>query len=620
MQGKPLLKPLLLVTAVVLVMCVLAVVVGVTYGSTSPVISDSHEKTDESLQYKPSSFHQFEAGSNFGPGGRGWGTAGTSDSQLGEFSEAGISSDGVPCADVARTILLKNGTAADAAIAGLFCVGVINTQSMGLGGGFLATYYDRDTRTAYTLDAREAAPLRASQNMYGGDNLLSRKGGLAVAVPGEVRGYKALYDRFGGSVPWRDLVEPTILICEEGHRVNWHMARALEYNEDDIKQEPTMSVFINPETGTVYKEGELLKRPDLAKTLRAIQDDPDALYSGALKDDLLLDLNEHGSIIEEKDITDYQAKWRDPVSVNLSNGGYTLYSMPPPGSGLILAFILNILDDFNLDAASVTGKASIVAHQRIVEAFKYAYAKRTELGDSDFTDMTELLTQLTSDEYAAQVRAGLSTTSTSHDPLHYGAVAAPPPEDHGTAHFSLLSPNGDAIAVTSTINLYMGAGIRGRRTGILFNDEMDDFSSPNITNYFGIPPSKANFIRPGKRPLSSMSPAVIVDSQGDVRLVLGAAGGTKIPSGIANVILHNLWFGKNIKEAVDVRRFHHQLYPMTLMYEHGFNETLIAELAALGHKLQEFSVGGSVVCAVAVEHGSVFANSDFRKAGQVRGY
>ncbi|XP_018021651.1 glutathione hydrolase 1 proenzyme isoform X2 [Hyalella azteca] len=571
----------------VVIVCVVAVSVGLTYGSnaddaSAPIFYQSNKGSpiEKSLQYKATAFDQFEAGSNFGPGGRGWGTIGASDSVLGEYSKAAVSADGVPCAEVARDILLKNSTAADAAIAGMFCLGVINTQSMGLGGGFLATYYDRASRTAYTLDAREVAPYRASQDMFHGSSKLSQKGGLAVAVPGEVRGYKALYDRFGGGLPWADLVAPAIRICEEGYRVNWHLARALHKNQDAIKKEPSMSVFLDPTTGNVLKEGDLLRRPDLAATLRVIQRDPDALYTGVLRDDVLKDLHDHGSIIDEKDLLDYQAKWRDPVNAGLSNGGYTLYSMPVPGSGHILAFILNILDDFNLNSESIKSPKSLVTHQRIVEAFKYAYAKRTELGDSDFTNIKKLLEQLSSESYAAQVRAVLTTSSTSHDPHDYGAVAAPPPGDHGTSHFSLLAPNGDAVAVTSTINVYFGAGFRGQRTGIIFNDEMDDFSSPNITNYFGIPPSTANFIRPGKRPLSSMAPTVIVDARGDVRLVLGAAGGSKIPSGIANVVMHNLWFGSNIKQAIDARRFHHQLYPMALMYEHGFNQTLMQQLSA----------------------------------------
>ncbi|KAK3853171.1 hypothetical protein Pcinc_040274 [Petrolisthes cinctipes] len=405
--------------------------------------------------------------------------------------------------------------------------------------------------------------------MYHGNASLMTKGGLAVGVPGEVRGYRALYERFGGRVAWGDLIAPTLKLCEEGHRVNWHMARALLMNAEAIKNEPSMSVFLDPTTGDVYKEGDTLKRPQLAQTLRTLQTDPDALYTGQLADRLAQDIQSYDGIITQQDLMSYTAEWKEAINVSLTNGDYHMYSIEPPGSGLILGFILNILDGYLLTEDSVSGgESSVLTHHRITEAFKWAYAKRTELGDADFVDMTELKKNLTSDAFADAIRLLITDNRTFQDAEHYGAVTAQR-DNHGTAQFSLLAPNGDAVSVTSTINLYFGAGFRSVQTGIVLNDEMDDFSAPNITNYFGIPPSPANFIRPGKRPLSSMCPAVFVDSSGSVRLITGAAGGTKISSGTAWSSLRNLWFGEDIKEAIDARRIHHQLFPMTLGYEEG---------------------------------------------------
>ncbi|KAG0719917.1 Glutathione hydrolase 1 proenzyme [Chionoecetes opilio] len=489
-------------------------------------------------------------------------------SELGEFASGAVSADGQPCAQIATNVLRKNGSAADATIAGLFCVGVVNTQSMGLGGGFFLTYYERSSGKAYTLNARETAPGAAFEDMYHGNEDLMEKGGMAVAVPGELRGYRELYTRFGGQIPWSDLLEPTIKLCEEGHTVNWHMARALRFNRESILSEPSMSVFINPDSGDVYKEKEVLKRPQLAKTLRVIQDYPDALYSGQLADKLADDIQELGGIITSEDLRNYKPEWREAMNVSLQNGNMRMFSILPPGSGLILGFILNILDEYGMTTESMNEGQKILTHHRITEAMKWAYAKRTELGDSNYVNITEFARNLTSDAFAKSVQSQIMDDQTFQDPGHYGAITTTK-EDHGTAHLSLLAPNGDAVAVTSTINLYFGAGIRSKQTGIVLNDEMDDFSAPNITSYFGLPPSPANFIRPGKRPLSSMCPAVFIDSEGDVRLVIGAAGGTKISSGVAWVSLNNLWLGDNIKEAIDARRIHHQLFPMTLDYETG---------------------------------------------------
>ncbi|XP_042208177.1 scoloptoxin SSD14-like isoform X2 [Homarus americanus] len=553
---------------------------------------------------------------------------------LGKYGTAAVSADGAPCAQIATEILQKNGSAADATIAGLFCVGVVNTQSMGLGGGFFMTYYDRATGKAYSLNARESAAAAAYEDMYHGNgNLMevakrrwwadtkpSLKGGLAVAVPGELRGYYQLYERFGGKIPWADLIDPTIKLCEEGHRVNWHMARALKFNAKAIKNEPSMSVFINPDTKDVYQEGDILKRPQLSETLRVIQNDPDALYTGQLAYKLAQDIQSFGGIITAEDLRRYTPVWKDAVNVSIEQGDYTLYSVPPPGSGLIVGFILNIMDEYKLTPDSMNEKNIILTHQRLTEAMKWAYAKRTELGDADFVDMTELTRNLTSDDFAKSIRNQIMDNYTFQDPEHYGAITSVQ-DNHGTAHFSLLAPNGDAVSVTSTVNLYFGAGIRSLQTGIVLNDEMDDFSAPNITSFFGIPPSPANFIRPGKRPLSSMCPVVLVDKNGDVRLVVGAAGGTKISSAVAWVSIRNLWLGNNIKEAVDARRIHHQLFPMELNYEDGTLSEIVDGLQAIGHKTKQFGVGGSVICAIAREQdGKIYANSDFRKSGEVDGF
>ena len=212
--------------------------------------------------------------------------------------------------------------------------------------------------------------------------------------------------------------------------------------------------------------------------------------------------------------------------------------MPAPGSGVLTAYILNILEGF-ADLRTSKGKETLTYH-RIAEAFKHAYAQRTKLADPDFQpEVIELMKNLTSEQLATETRAKINDSFTSNDPEYYGAVTYTP-EDQGTSHVSVLDGDGLAVAATSTVNLRFGAGFISEQTGILLNDEMDDFSSPNVTNYFGVPPSPANFIRPGKRPLSSMTPTVVTESStGKVRAVVGAAGGTKITTSTAYVTLQN---------------------------------------------------------------------------------
>ncbi|RXG60978.1 Gamma-glutamyltranspeptidase 1 [Armadillidium vulgare] len=299
---------------------------------------------------------------------------------------------------LAMDIIRANGSPADAAIAAQFCLGVVVAESMGIGGGFFLTYYDRPSRKAYVLDAREKAPSLASENMFEGNDNAS------------------MY---------------------EGIPVSQHMALALSVQREWVLNEPSMSSFINPSTGDVYKEGEIMKRPKLVPTLRELQKDPDALYTGSLSDGPL---------------------WKEPVTVSLENGGYKMYAPPPPASGIILGYILNILDNYNFTSESLNDDNLVTTNQRIVEAFKYAYAKRTDLADEDFVNMTQLIANLTSEKFAFETYSKIYDNQTSQDPTYYGATVIGP-ESHGTDHLSVWGKDGSVIAITSTINLFFGAAI-----------------------------------------------------------------------------------------------------------------------------------------------------------------
>ncbi|KAL7635741.1 UNVERIFIED_CONTAM: hypothetical protein RMT77_013558 [Armadillidium vulgare] len=586
------------------------------------VLMSVQDEGEESLE-KDYSGHYFSSCDN----------ASTS-SELGTFPSAGVSTDAVPCGSIATDILKRNGTAADAAVAAMFCVGVINAQSSGLGGGFVATYYSKGEGKMYSLDAREVAPKAATSHMYNPDfnpNLRVKtgkwyedsppnmRGGLAVGVPGESAGLYELYTRFGGGVPWADLLEPTIKICEEGYKLTWYTGGILYPMRMTILAEPSMSIFTNVSENRILHEGETVYRHQLAKTLRVLQKEPYALYNGSLVNEFVEDLEEFGGIITVEDMKDYRPIWREPVSIHLENGNYTLYSFPPPGSGFIFGLIMNILDEFNLTKSSLEGDELFRTNHITAEAFKFAYAQRFRLGDISDAEREMIATNLTSNEFANMIMNLIDEDQTISDPLYYGTEIVPGADD-GTAHLSLISPKGDAIAITSSINAAMGAVIRSNSTGIIYNNEMGDFTTDIQLEKKGSMFMSKNKIIPGHRPLSSMCPSIILDEFGNTKLVIGAAGGVKIPSAAAWVASRFLWMGQDLKSAIDECRTHHSLLPMELRFEKGFPKEILDSLRKKGHVMKEYT-WKSVSNAVARDRdGRVVANFDLRKSGQIDGF
>ncbi|KAJ8923080.1 hypothetical protein NQ315_001632 [Exocentrus adspersus] len=537
-----------------------------------------------------------------------------------QIAKASVVTNGNHCAEIGTSIMAKGGNAVEAAIAASLCEGVASPESMGLGGGFLMTIYNKTTGEVFAINSREVAPAAASENMYAGNETLSQIGGLAVAVPGELVGYWTLYQRFGGNLPWRDLLQPTIDLCRNGVLLNTRAETVLRNNKQHILNDPVLSdTFINPSTNEPYVEGDYVQRPRLAKTLETIAEEGGyALHNGSLTEAFVQDIRDRGGIITADDLLNYKPEWLEPITTTFYRND-TLYTIPLPGSGVILTFMLNILDSF----VDLNDFYSVTTHQRIVEAFKFGYGRRTELGDPNHVDVQALVANLTSKAYAEDIRSLIYDNQTFQDPLYYGADTATV-EDHGTAHISVLAPNGDAVSITSTINFYFGAKFASNSTGIILNNQMDDFSSPNITNGYDVPPSPANFIRPGKRPLSSMSPSIVVDSNGNVILITGAAGGTKITTTVALLIIKHLWFGMDLKTAVDDKRLHHQLFPMSITYEGGYSAEAVDIVEALydiGHNytIQAASDGFAAATSISRHRidSKVTGVSDRRRPGSV---
>ncbi|KAG5666825.1 hypothetical protein PVAND_014835 [Polypedilum vanderplanki] len=529
------------------------------------------------------------------------------------LNKAAVVTNGIECASLGRKIFDLGGNVADVAVTVILCEGVASPQSSGIGGGFFLSYYSKSEGIVRTLNARETAPAAATTDMYVNDTNSAVSGGKAVAVPGEIKGLWELHQKFG-SLEWKILLQPVIELCKEGHVVSNYLQDVFARYEERIFNEPSLrEIFIDPETNKLYKEGEKVKRLKLAETLEIIaRDGANAIYGGGEIGRMLIeDVQKMNGILTEEDLMNYEVKWSTSLTSKIINN-QTLHTFPIPSSGAIINFIFNVLSNYKLSHDSLS-------YHRIIEAFKFAYAKRSYLGDENSTKVLEMMENLLSQSYANEISSKINDTKTFNNPEHYEALYGNI-EDKGTSHISILAPNGDAISVTSTINYYFGAIFRAQQTGIILNNQMDDFSTPGILNIYEYLPSPMNFIKPGKRALSSMTPTFIIDAKGNIRMIVGAEGGSRTPTSIFASIFNHLYLKKSLKDAIGTRRLHHQLFPPQLQFETNFDDEILKDLNEnFGHLLLENTQNDdfAAVTVIAVNNGKIEASFDPRRGGSV---
>jgi gamma-glutamyltranspeptidase/glutathione hydrolase len=490
-----------------------------------------------------------------------------------------------PAARAGQQFLEQGGNAADAAIATAFAAAVVHPFSSGLGGGMFAVVFDARDGSSVSLDAREIAPAAATAEFYAENPDSIRSGARSVGVPGFVQGLYALHQKYG-SMPWKDLIEPAVQLAQDGVPVSiWHH-NILTYIAGRLEAFPETR-RIQTVDGMAPPLGWIFVQEDLAKTLRLVQKKGEkALALGPVAAKIALAT---GNAVTELDLARYEVKWREPIRG--SYRGYEIISMPPPSSGgVLLAQMFNVLSRYDIGAMS-HGSSDYV--HLLASTMKLAFEDRANhLGDSDFypVPVKQLVSMAYADTQAARINADGQVTVRSNP--------AQLSDDAGTTHISVLDKYGNAVAITQTINTIFGSKITVPGTGIVLNNEMDDFSvGPELANAWEATGTAANAVAPGKRPLSSMAPTIVL-KDGRPVMVVGSPMGTMIISSILQSLINVIDFGFDAQRAVNTPRFHHQWKPDKLALEPEFSSEVRKRLQSLGYELSERSIMGAAELAV----------------------
>lgn len=551
-------------------------------------------------------------------------------------------------------VMKAGGNAVDAAVAVGFALEVVHPQAGNIGGGGFMLVRMADA-TEHFLDYREKAPAKATRDMYldAQGNVIpgaSTIGYKAMGVPGSVAGL-AYAQKHWGKLPLARVMEAAIRLAREGYVLSWEDARA--FGDPELAKFPESKRIFqqNPErSGARYQQGDVFKQPDLARTLERIARDPDEFYHGEMARQIAAAIEKGGGLITAEDLASYEVKERPPIHGTYR--GFEIISAPPPSSGgVALVETLNILEGYDL---TKYGNRSAESIHLVTEAFRRAFFDRAEfLGDPDFSQIP--VAQLIDRKYGkawreqldpekatpskALERPAIFNQLETYAALHPLTVAPREPEQ--TTHYSIVDPQGNAVAVTTTLNDSFGSRVTVERLGFLMNDEMDDFASkPGVPNMFGLIQGPANAVGPNRRPLSAMTPTIVLwpeksgPAAGDggatkadgaaknrLFLVLGSPGGPTIITTVANLLMGVMDFGMNVQEAVNAPRFHNQWLPDEIRLERGFSPDTIKLLQGMGHKINRQSYWGDGECImVDPKTGERLGASDGRNNGKALGF
>jgi len=529
-----------------------------------------------------------------------------------------VTADG-HASEVGKQILKEGGNAVDAAVAVQFALAVTLPRAGNIGGGGFMVIQMADGTSA-SLDFREKAPLQAGRDMYirNGEVVpeLSREGALAVGVPGVVDGMIKALEKYG-NLPLETVMMPAIKLARDGFRLSWLQAEDLNAHADDFKNYESSAMYFTKTSGEHFEEGDLFVQKDLAETLERISvRGRQGFYSGKTADLIVSEMQKQGGLITYKDLSEYESVWRQPVKAQYR--GYELSIMPPPSSGSIaIAQIMSMLAGYDLKELGFNSAKYI---HLLTETMRRAFADRAYfLGDPDFVNIPR--DTLLSESYNNNRMESFSWEKASPSrELDHGTIPSFS-ESAETTHFSIVDDEGNAAAVTTTLNGSFGSHVSVGGAGFLLNNEMDDFTAkPGEPNMFGLIQGEANAVEPGKRMLSSMSPA-IVTKEGNVRMVLGSAGGPRIITATFMSFLNMAVFGMNAQEAISAPRFHHQWMPDKLYYEaFGISPDTRELLEAKGHELEVRPTVGRGHIIYIGEDNTRHGAADPRGEGTVEGY
>ncbi len=524
-----------------------------------------------------------------------------------------VIADSEPASQAGMEILGRGGNAVDAAIATALALSVVDQASSGLGGGGFMVIYQAKERKSFALDFRETAPAASRREDYMKDGkpapALSLTGALAVAVPGEVAGLLEAHKKFA-TLPMSVLAAPAIKLAAEGFKVDSALGVAIDRMQKNMKLFTELGRIYMPK-GEVPKNGELIRQRELAETLKAIaKEGAPVFYQGWIGQAIVETVKKAGGVMTLEDLKNYRPVWREPLIGTYRNR--TVITMPPPSSGgVALLEMLNVLEGYNLSELKHNSDGYL---HLLAESMKHAFADRAaHLGDPDFVHVP--IRKLTAKEYAAWIRGRIAPDKTR--PVNFYGYYNYDAEKGGTTHFSVVDGAGNAVACTQSVNTRFGSKLLDARTGIVLNNEMDDFAiHPDVANVYGLIGNRANSLQPGKRPLSSMSPTIILQGNRP-ELVVGGAGGPRIINATLQTILNVIDFKMPVKQAIEIERIHHQWLPERLLIEGKLDAAQKKALEQRGHVIREQSALG-VVQAITVNGSEIRGAADPRKTERAR--